>query len=143
MVDPERLHRVLRRVSGDLRTLRGYADGRPGEVLADPARLGHVKYVFITAIEGCIDAAQHVCASEGLGAPDTNGDAMRLLGEHGLVPRDLAQRLAAAVGFRNVLVHGYASVDDARVVAMLTQLGDLRALVQHLTTLIAAADDGA
>ena len=54
---------------------------------------------------------------------------MRLLGRHGVVPDDLAGRVARAVGFRNVLVRQYADVDDGLVVAQLDRLGDLDAYV--------------
>ncbi len=136
MVDPERLHRVLRRVTEDLALLAEYANARADRVRDDPAQLGHVKYLFITAIEGCIDAAQHLCASEGWGPPETNADAVRLLGRHGVVRSDIADRIAAAVGFRNVLVHGYAGIDDHRVMENLGRLDDLHAYVDDLTRLI-------
>ena len=60
----------------------------------------------------CVDVAQHICASEGWGPPKDNGDALRLLRAHGVLPAELAGRLRKAVGFRNVLVHEYVEVDD-------------------------------
>ncbi len=136
MVDPERLHRILRRVSDDLAVLDSYARD-PAGTRADPARLGHTKYLFVTAIEGCVDAAQHICASEGFGPPETNGDAVRLLARHELLDDAIAQTVARAVGFRNVLVHGYAEVDDDAVIATLARLDDLRAYVRALARLVA------
>lgn len=135
MVDPDRLHRILQRLRADLAVLDRYREDPVG-VRTDPARLGHLKYLFITAIEGVVDAAQHVCASEDLGAPDTNADAVRLLVPAGMLDVDLAQRLAKAVGFRNLLVHGYAIVDDDRTVAHLDDVDDLRAFADALTTLL-------
>ncbi len=136
MVDPERLHRLLRRVTADLHALRGYAAMEPADVMADAARLGHVKYLFVTALEGCIDAAHHVAASEGLRPVDTNADAMRALGEHGVLSPDLAGSMASAVRFRNVLVHGYADVDDSRVVGYLQRVGDLEGFVADMARLL-------
>lgn len=127
---------MLRRITDDLAVLRTYAQVDRAELLDDPARLGHTKYLFVTAIEGCIDAAHHVCASESWGPPDTNADAMRVLARHGLLAPDAADRLAAAVGFRNVLVHGYADVDDRRVAANLDRLDDLDRLVDALAPLV-------
>lgn len=138
MVDVERLHRILRRITDDLTHLRGYATVDRDELASDPVRLGHLKYLFITAIEGCIDAAQHVCAAEGYGPPDTNADAIRELGRHGVLDRELADEVGAAVGFRNLLVHGYASVDDDRVVGNLDRLADIEAYVDALTALLSA-----
>lgn len=136
MVDAERLHRLLRRVSDDLTVLRTYAGADVDGLLADPVRLGHVKYLFVTLLEGSIDAAQHVCAAEGFGAPATNADAVRLLARHGLLAADLAATMAAAVRFRNVLVHGYTEVDDRRVVGYLQRLDDVQAYVQAMSQLI-------
>lgn len=139
MVDAERLHRLLRRVVDDVARLRRYQAVDAEDLVADEVRLGHCKYLFITAIEGAIDAAQHVCATEGYGPPDTNADAMRQLGRHAVLDGDLAKEMAAAVAFRNLLVHGYAEVDDARVVANLGRLDDLDHYVDALTALIADA----
>lgn len=138
MVDAERLRRVLQRVSDDLQWLRRYASVERAELLADPARLGHVKYLFVTALEGCIDAAHHVCASEGWGPPETNADAMVVLGRHGVLDPGLTGAMAAAARFRNVLVHGYARVDDEQVVDHLQRLEVLDRFVAAVAALGAA-----
>lgn len=136
MVDPERLHRLLRRISGDLAVLMTYAEVPTAELRGDPVRLGHVKYTFVTMLEGCIDAAQHVCSARGFGPPATNADAVLLLGRHGVLPSGRAEAMAAAVRFRNVLVHLYADVDDDQVVAHLRELADVRGYVSGLLELL-------
>lgn len=136
MVDAERLHRLLRRVTDDLAVLRGYGRADPAELVADPARLGHVKYLFVTMLEGCLDAAHHVAAAEGYGPADTNAGAMLLLGRHDLLPGELAAAMAQAVRFRNVLVHGYATVDDRKVVAYLGHLDDIETFTGCLSRLL-------
>lgn len=129
MVDAERLARLLARVAADVADLRAT---RSADLLADELRLRAVKYSFVTGIEGCARAAQHVLSSEGMGVPDSNAAAIRMLGDHGVVDVALAGRVSLAVGFRNVLVHEYAEVDDARVVANLSLLDDLDAFVTQL-----------
>jgi uncharacterized protein YutE (UPF0331/DUF86 family) len=136
MVDPERLLAVLGRVTARLRVLERYADADREALLDDEVRLGHLKYTFQTAIEACIDAAQHVVADQGLGVPDSNADAFRLLGRAGLLDGDLARSMAGAVGFRNVLVHDYADVDDGLVVDNLARVGQLRRFVAAMTRLL-------
>jgi uncharacterized protein YutE (UPF0331/DUF86 family) len=44
--------------------------------------------------------------------------------------------MAKAVGFRNVLVHNYAEVDDERVADHLGDLGELDRFVTALTALL-------
>lgn len=128
MVDEARLLRLLRSVTDDVSTLEAEA-GADEVRRRDPMWLAGVKYTFVTAIEACVDAAQHVCAAQGWGPPRDNGSAVGLLGTHGVLDVDLATSIRRAVGFRNVLVHDYADVDDRVVEARLTDLGDLRAFV--------------
>lgn len=45
----------------------------------------------------------------------------------------VAESVARAAGFRNVLVHQYAEVDDARVVSNLALLSDLETYVTQLS----------
>ena len=140
MVDTERLLALLGRVTSRLTVLDDYAGSARGDVdglLADEVRLGHLKYTFQTAIEACMDAAQHVVAAGGLGTPSSNAEAFRLLDRAGILPADVATSLAGAVGFRNVLVHGYADVDDRLVVDNLAQLPALRRYVAAMTALLA------
>ncbi|WP_147919073.1 type VII toxin-antitoxin system HepT family RNase toxin [Ruania zhangjianzhongii] len=128
MVDLLRIQRLLRGITEELSFLDGEA--RAGaERRSDPIWLRGVKYSFVAAIEAGVDTAQHLCASAGWGPPADNGDAMRLLGEHGVLEPELAVGLRQAVGFRNVLVHDYADVDDAIVVARLEDLSHLRQFV--------------
>lgn len=124
MVDEARVARLLRAIADDLAVLRAEA-GATAERRADPLWLRGVKYVFVTAIEGCVDVAQHVCSSEGWGPPATNADAVRLLGRHGALPVEVADAVARAVGFRNVLVHDYVDVDDRIVLERLADPSDL------------------
>jgi uncharacterized protein YutE (UPF0331/DUF86 family) len=95
-----------------------------------------VKYTFVTAIEACVDVAQHICATEGWGPPADNGDAVRLLGEHGVCTPALAHSIRQAVGFRNVLVHEYIRVNDDIVINRLKALGDLQDFVSQVAAFV-------
>lgn len=134
MVDAERLARLLRRVTDDVGRLRVRADTEPGALLGDEVVLDHVKYRFVTAIEAVIDAAHHVCATEGFSTPSTNADAVLALGRHGVLPDETAGEVARAVGFRNVLVHRYAEVVDEQVVEQLGHLPALSDFVRALSS---------
>ena len=130
MVDEGRVARLLRSIAeraGRLRTAAERAD-------RDELWLDAVKYLFVTTIEGLVDVAQHIAASERFGPPDTNADALRMLGRHGVIDVALAESLARAVGFRNVLVHQYATVDDTIVVAALERLDEFDTFVSAVST---------
>ena len=50
----------------------------------------HAPVACVARAEACVDVAQHICAAEGWGPPADNGDAVRLLGEHGVLTTELA-----------------------------------------------------
>lgn len=137
MVDPARLASVLERMRSEIDALRRQARRDDEAFSGDENALPAVKYRFVIAIEAAIDAAQHVIASGGLRLPTSFADAFAVLAEEGLMAQELADEMGDAARFRNLLVHGYADVDDERVVELLrTRLDELEAAA----TALAAAD---
>lgn len=116
MVDLLRLRALLERLRDEVSDLRRLAQYDAETLLADRDKLKSVKYGFVVAIEACIDAGQHIIASEGYRAPANYGDVFAVLAEHQHLPAEDVPTFIAMAGFRNVLVHGYADVDDRRVV---------------------------
>lgn len=131
MVDPVRLARLLQRLGEQLAILRQRASEDRAALRADEARLSGTKYRFVTALEAVLDIAHHLLASQLWGPPADSPDAVRLLARHGVVDTELADRLARATGFRNVLVHGYADVDDA-VITHLDEVDDLQRFIDEV-----------
>lgn len=128
MADEVRLRSLLDRIGDELTQLRRLAEMDPADLLANPDLVAAVKYRFIVAIEAAIDICRHVAASEGLRAPDDFADAFAVLGEAGFLAEGLVPALRDMARFRNLLVHGYARVDDRRVIDVLrTRLPDVEA----------------
>jgi len=98
------LRRVGERLPEDPAALRPMSDAADAVVLH-----------LWQAVQIVIDLAVSARVGLGLGSPPSYGDAFRTLGEHGIIDRDLAERLARAAGFRDLLVHAYADLDLARV----------------------------
>jgi uncharacterized protein YutE (UPF0331/DUF86 family) len=119
VVDELRVRQMLDRLGVEIDALRRLARLDPGELLRDDDLLAAVKYRFIVAIEVCIDVGRHVVASEGLRAPLDYADAFAVLADAGLLDPAIAAELRDTARFRNLLVHGYAKVDDTRVVEIL------------------------
>ena len=67
------------------------------------------------AIQITIDLAVSACLKFNLGAPQGYGDAFRRLAGAGAIDDPLADRLARAAGFRNLVAHAYDTLDMARV----------------------------
>jgi uncharacterized protein YutE (UPF0331/DUF86 family) len=128
MVELARLRALLDRTREETDHLRRLATTPRAELLANPDLLAAAKYRFVVAIEACIDAGEHVIASEGLRAPTDFADVFASLAESERLPADLVPNLQRMARFQNLLVHGYARVDDGQVIDVLTsRLGDLDA----------------
>ncbi|WP_219413253.1 type VII toxin-antitoxin system HepT family RNase toxin [Pseudonocardia nigra] len=85
------------------------------------------------AVQVVIDLAVSSCVRLGLGSPPTYGDAFRRLADGGVIPGSLAERLARAAGFRNLIVHAYARLDLRRLHAIASSgPADLRAFLVAL-----------
>ena len=61
--------------------------------------------------EASIDLAMHLVATKGLGIPQSSRETFDLLQQAGIVDVNLAQKLKAMVGFRNIAVHNYQTVN--------------------------------
>ena len=81
---------------------------------------------LFVALQETVSLATHWLADAGLDVPGSYREIFLSLAERGKVPRDLAERLAATAGFRNLVAHRYGVLDPARVHAIASkELGDL------------------
>lgn len=83
------------------------------------------------AVEACLDIGRRLIALEGFRYPENNQDIFRVLVEEGVVSADLLPTLREMARFRNLIVHDYARIDDARVYGILEKrLGDFDAFAE-------------
>jgi len=66
---------------------------------------------ILRACEACIDAAMHIIAEKKLGLPQTSRDAFDILKEYKILDNEMALKLKSMVGFRNIAVYDYKSVN--------------------------------
>ncbi len=68
-------------------------------------------------------------ATEGYGLPSGVAETFSLLEQHGVLDPALAGRLRKMVGFRNLAVHNYQTIDPRILESIVTtRLDDLRTL---------------
>jgi uncharacterized protein YutE (UPF0331/DUF86 family) len=70
---------------------------------------------LFVALQECLALASHWLADEGWEVPQSYREAFLALAHHGVVSHDLAERLGAASGFRNLVAHRYGVLDWRRV----------------------------
>jgi uncharacterized protein YutE (UPF0331/DUF86 family) len=80
-----------------------------------------------------VSLAVHWLADQGQAVPQTYRDVFLALARQGVVPADLADRLASASGLRNLLAHQYGALDWTRIHAIAaSDLGDLIAFTAEI-----------
>lgn len=113
MVDPTRVARLLETLGSYREHLSRLSELPIEEYLSE--RIFEGRYLVQASAQACIDVANHVISSEGWRAPRDFRDAFTVLEEHEIIDPELAGRLRDLAGMRNILVHLYEEVDDARV----------------------------
>lgn len=90
-------------------------------------------------VQLCVDLGAHVISSRAWRAPSTMAETFTVLSQVNVIDESLADRMRRAVGFRNVSVHEYQSIDWNHVYRLVTtRLDDFRIFTQQV---IAALDD--
>lgn len=113
------LARILEEHGGDDRNL-----------LADLTKQDSIILNLQRACEAAIDLAMHLVAVRRLGLPQESREAYDLLQGAGILGPELATRLKAMVGFRNIAVHDYQKLNLEVVRAIVaSRLGDFRELI--------------
>ncbi|MBP7096130.1 MAG: DUF86 domain-containing protein [Spirochaetia bacterium] len=101
--------------------------GDPGGV---SGRAWAIRYGLIESIQIVIDTACAIVNRSNLGVAKTYADCLKRLAEAGYLDKSLAAVLVRIVGLRNLLIHEYATIDDARVEASLEDLSAFRSYAE-------------
>jgi uncharacterized protein YutE (UPF0331/DUF86 family) len=106
---------------GELRSL-----ARADRIATDVKERRFVEHTLQICIQAVQDIASHIVSDERLGEPTENAALFALLVQAGWISEETASSLRSAVGFRNVLVHGYTAVNPDIVREVLEKhLGDI------------------
>ena len=131
MTDVDLIRKRLAFIETCLRDLTELAD--PGRIENDIRERRFIEHTLQIAIQATLDVASHIVASERLGEPSTNQALFESLGNGGWIESSLGRELRKMAGFRNVLVHGYVSVDPVIVRDVLAnRLQDLESFVASI-----------
>lgn len=91
---------------------------------------------ILRACELAIDLANILIRERSLGVPQSSRDSFKLLADAALIPTELSERLQRMIGFRNIAVHQYQTLELAIVEAILRRdLDDLLGFCRTLATL--------
>ena len=85
------------------------------------------------AIECIVDIGNEIISSLQLQRPERYRDIQYILAEAKIIPQTFAETIASMIGFRNLLVHDYASINLNLVYEFLqTKLPDFENLIKYI-----------
>ena len=124
----EIVERCLKRIQEDY-------EGHESELSDDFMRQDAILLNIQRMCQASIDLAMHVVRVRALGLPRESRGAFKLLKSAQLMDAELADKMMKMVGFRNLAVHNYQSIDLEIVHAIINQhLNDFRALTRWAIT---------
>lgn len=133
MTDADLIKKKLAFIETCVRELTEIAD--PGRLDTDIREQRFVQHTLQLAIQATLDVASHIVSTERLGEPETNRQLFDRLVQAGWLNEALTETLHAMAGLRNILVHGYRSVDNSVIRDVLeNHLGDLLRFAGEIST---------
>lgn len=98
----------------------------PDQFLESYKDIQAAKYSLLEIMEACIDIANYIISAEGFRRAEEYSEMFRILGEEGIMGKELAAKLEDMARFRNLLVHRYGEIDNRRVLEIMKyNLGDV------------------
>lgn len=89
------------------------------------------------ACEAALDMGQHLIRRDKLGVPQSARDVFTLLAQAGRIAPDLAEELKRMVGFRNIAVHDYQTLQLAITISIIEK--HLDGFLDYSQTLLRAS----
>lgn len=116
-------------------------DADPESFAADFTRQDAAILNIQRACEAALDMGQHLIRRERLGVPQGARDVFAILARAGWIDASLAEAMKRMVGFRNIAVHDYQSLQVPITIAVITRhLGELLEFAQAILRGDAALD---
>ncbi len=94
-----------------LKLLREYKPDCKTRFLNDPMYEGALLHYLYMVSDGCITLAEMIIKLKSLSPPQSYYEAIDILGENNILPREFAYHFAKIASFRNFLAHDYEKID--------------------------------
>lgn len=125
MVDQDVVFEKIKQIQNCLRRIQDVTQGK-----VDSLNNIDAQDIFVLnlqrAVQVSIDLAAHVIADEGLGLPSELKENFIILEKADVISPVLSKKLQKMVGFRNIAVHDYKSINvDILKVVLANHLSDL------------------
>ena len=110
---------------------------RQGKMALHEPEVFIVERLFQLIADAAIDINTHIITRSKLEPSDDYEGTFRILGKHGILPLDLAEKISGSVGLRNRLVHGYEKVQRKLVMDDISDgIGQYVEYIKYITKFV-------
>ncbi len=141
LVDADRVEARVQRLEGLIERLDEVRQAGEDAYLANEEQRAATERWLQVAVQICIDLGTQLVIEQSARPPSDYADVFTILGQKGVIPSELARRLAEAAKQRNLIVHLYLEIDDRAVFASLAHLDDLREFGSTIERLAHSEDE--
>lgn len=116
-----------------LKLLHEYKTDCKERFLKDPMYEGALLHYLYLLSDGCISLAEMVIKQKSLQNPQSYYEAIDILGENDILPREFAYDFAKIASFRNFLAHDYEKIDYLQICdSILNRLDDVECYLYYI-----------
>ena len=134
-MDTKLIRKKLSVLENNVHTLERLRSYSLTDLQKDREKAWSVEHGLQLSIQIIFDTGNHILAAKGEQEIEEYVDVIDKLGEKGIVPSEFAQAIRGMAGFRNLLIHEYASVDMKKVYDILqNRLDDFRKFAGYIDT---------
>ena len=109
------VQRYLRDVTEALEVVKGLTSRRLEELLRDRYLCYSLRYAVVVMVEASADLALAIIEKDFGETAESYREAFLKLAEHGVISGETANAMVKLVALRNLVVHRYWVIDDARI----------------------------
>ena len=136
-INKELIHGKIDIIERNITFLSTYKEKKEGEFLSSYKDIQAIKYSLFEIIEASIDIASHIISAKGLQRAESYAEMFEILGKNEIIETQLSKELSNMARFRNVLVHGYAKIDNSKVLTFTKEkLTDVENFIKAIIELI-------
>lgn len=136
-IDKELIHGKIDIIERNITFLSSYKEKIEAEFLSNYKDIQAIKYSLFEIIEACIDIASHIISAKGFQRAESYAEMFEILGKNDIIETQLSEELSNMARFRNVLVHGYAKIDNSKVLVFTKEkLIDVENFIKAIIDLI-------
>jgi uncharacterized protein YutE (UPF0331/DUF86 family) len=120
-IDKDLIHGKIDIIERNLTFLNTYKEKSEVDVLDNYKDIQAIKYSLFEIIEASIDIASHIISTRGFQRAESYAEMFEILNKNNIIGENLSSDLVNMARFRNVLVHGYAKIDNSRVILFIKE----------------------